>query len=407
MAAGQQGTTAVPGAGVVHNPGATRGTAPVPGAPIPLQRSVVTVELTGIASLAVRDFLNGPRREGRVIATIRGTVFAEFPDAPYEPRVVALCGREAVRLPNAIIAVEPLVLAPSALPVPSATPASSAPSVPPGTLASSRSSSVLQAELVSVTDLIVAAANPRPARGRRREPVVYVGGGMLRIGGLVVRGRRWWYPSPVFGPLSRTRLDHGATTLGRIIAEPASRAGEHASRAHEQTSLPPEQPSRAGEQAGRPSMAGVPDVRALAACCASGDLAGAVEHAEILVGLGQGILPGGDGVLCGMLLALRLLGGALPGGTRAVWLADWLSAAVTGYARQRTTPLGASLLHCASKGQAAAEVSAVLHGMAGGEALEPAVRTLLGGDPSGILAAADLAWGLVSGCRAAQVLSVS
>jgi len=367
MAAGQQGTTAAPGAGLVHTPGTTRGRAP--SGAIPFQRSVVAAELTGIASLGVRDLLNGPRREGRVIATIRGTVFAEFPSAPYEPRVIALCGPEAMRLPNSIIAIEPLRLAPG----PPAAPAPAGPA--------------------PVTDLIVAAATPRPARGRRREPVVYSGGGMLRIGGLVVRGRRWWDPSPVFGPLSRIRLDHGVTTLSRMITEPASRPNEHAGR-------PP-------EQTGRPSMAGVPDVRALAACCASGDLARAVEHAEILVGLGPGILPGGDGVLCGMLLALRLLGGALPGGTRAVWLADWLSAAVTGYARQRTTPLAASVLHCASKGQATAEVSAVLRGITGEEALEPAVRLLVGSDPSGILAAADLAWGLVSGCRAAQVLSVS
>jgi hypothetical protein len=392
MAAGQQGATAGPATGGVHSPGATRGAA-VPGGAIPPQRSVVAAELTGIASLAVRDLLNGHRREGRVIATIRGTVFVEFPAAPYEPRVIALCGREAPRLPNAIIAVESPMLAPrppaSAAPTPPGLSGASAP-VSLGAVTSAGPSS---AEPASLTDLIVAAANPRPVRGRQREPIVYAGGGMLRIGGLVVRGRRWWDPSPVFGPLSRARLDRGATTLSRMITEPANRA--------------PEQASRAGEQASRPSMAGVPDVRALAACCASGDLAGAVEHAETLVGLGPGILPGGDGVLCGMLLALRLLGGALPGGTRAVWLADWLSAAVTGYARQRTTPLAASLLHCASKGQTAAEVSAVLHGLTGEEALEPAVRAFLSADPSGILAAADLSWGLVSGCRAAQVLSVS
>jgi hypothetical protein len=393
MAAGQQGTTAGPGAGVVHTPGATRGKAP-PGGAIPLQRSVVTAEVTAIASLGIRDLLNGPRREGRVIATIRGTVFAEFPNAPYEPRVIALCGREAMRLPNAIIAVESLLLAPPSAPSPPSAPAPSASASPaPSAPSAPAPAPVMPAEPTSVTDLILAAASPRPVRGRQREPVVYTGGGMLRIGGLVVRGRRWWDPSPVFGPLSRTRLDHGATTLSRMITESPSRAQEHS--------------GRAAEHAGRPSMAGVPDVRALAACCASGDLAGAVEHAEILVGLGPGILPGGDGVLCGMLLALRLLGGALPGGTRAVWLADWLSAAVTGYARQRTTPLAASVLHCASKGQAAAEVSAVLRGMTGEEALEPAVRALLGADPSGSLAAADLAWGLVSGCRAAQVLSVS
>ena len=102
-----------------------------------------------------------------------------------------------------------------------------------------------------------------------------------------------------------------------------------------------------------PVLADHDAAKALAACCAGGDLAGAVEQAERLVGLGAGIVPAGDGVLCGLLLALRLLGGAIPGGTRAVWLADWLSAAVTSYASERTTPLAASLLHCAARGQAA------------------------------------------------------
>src|SRR6201982_2543941 len=93
----------------------------------------------------------------------------------------------------------------------------------------------------------------------------------------------------------------------------------------------------------------------LAACCASGDLAGAVEAAEHLVGLGPGLVPSGDSVVSGVLLALRLLGGAISGGTRAVWLANWLSAAVTCDATRRTTTLAASLLHCAAKGQAGAE----------------------------------------------------
>ena len=85
-----------------------------------------------------------------------------------------------------------------------------------------------------------------------------------------------------------------------------------------------------------------------------------------------------------------------------MWLANWLSAAVTCDATQRTTTLAASLLHCAAKGQAAAEVSAVLLGMAGQEPLEPAASRLLTA-PQGV----DLAWGLVAGCRAALLLSVS
>jgi hypothetical protein len=85
-----------------------------------------------------------------------------------------------------------------------------------------------------------------------------------------------------------------------------------------------------------------------------------------------------------------------------VWLADWLGAAATCYAEQRTTALATALLHCAATGQAGAEVSAVLLGMAGQEPLEPAAKRLLT-DTAG----ADLAWGLAAGCRAALTLSVS
>src|SRR6266702_3997545 len=202
----------------------------------------------------------------------------------------------------------------------------------------------------------------------------WAGGSRVLACGLDIRIVRWWDPSPVFGPLSRARLDHGSGVLARLYA-----AAEHA-----------------------PGLAGQDGPGQLAACCASGDLAGAVEAAEHLVGLGPGLVPSGDSLVSGVLLALRLLGGAISGGTRAVWLANWLSASVTCDAAQRTTTLAASLLHCAAKGQAAAEVSAVLLGMAGQEPLEPAASRLLAA-PQGV----DLAWGLVAGCRAALLLSVS
>jgi hypothetical protein len=335
------------------------------------------VELAGIASLAVRDLLTGPRTDGRVIAAIRGAVLVEFPGSgtgpDSDPRVVAISAADAIRLPNAIIVA-------------------------------GVTSDILAAATRTATDVITEAvvapapagrgpaeagpaatriAGPRRTRGGQSRPVcVRAGGGAIRLADLTVAARRWWDPSPVFGPLSRGRLDHGAAILGKVCAQATP----------------------------GPTMASHLAVKTLAASCASGDLAGAVEQAELLVGLGPGIVPGGDGVLCGMLLALRLLGGAIPGGTRAVWLAGWLSAAVTSYARQRTTPLAASLLSCASRGQAAAEVCAVLHGVAGEEPVEPAARKLLAADPAGPaagLGAADLAWGLVAGCRAAQVLSVS
>jgi len=293
------------------------------------------IEVPGIASLAIRELLHGPRREGRVIAAVRGAIFAEFPAAAREPRVITISSPEVLRLPNAIIG---------------------AGRAGGGDLAGNS----------GLDDL--------PGS------VAWTGGGSIIAGRLTVHVRRWWDPSPVFGPLSRARLDHGAAVLARLCAQADP----------------------------GPGLAGHDGPGILAACCASGDLAGAVEQAEQLVGLGPGMVPGGDAVLCGVLLALRLLGGAIPGGTRAVWLAGWLSAAVTSYAAQRTTPLAAALLHCAARGQASAEVSAVLHGFAGEEPVEPAARKLLAaGRGAAGTGTADLVWGLVAGCRAAQVLSVS
>jgi Protein of unknown function (DUF2877) len=277
----------------------------------------------GVASLAVRDLLRGIRRNGRVLAALPQAIYLEFADPVPEPRVIAVSPPDAIRLPNAIIA---------------------------------------------------GPWEPRSGIPAAGSAECWAGGSRVLAAGLDIRIVRWWDPSPVFGPLSRARLDHGSGVLARLYA-----AAEHA-----------------------PGLAGQDGPGRLAACCASGDLAGAVEAAEHLVGLGPGLVPSGDSVVSGVLLALRLLGGAISGGTRAVWLANWLSAAVTSDAAQRTTTLAASLLHCAAKGQAAAEVSAVLLGMAGQEPLEPAATRLLAS-----VQGVDLAWGLVAGCRAALLLSVS
>lgn len=274
---------------------------------------------TGVASLAIRDLIRGPLRPGKILAVLPRAVYLEFPDSAPEPRVVALSSPGAIRLPNSIV-------------------------------------------------------TNQPREGLEPGAHAEAGEGQVTAGDLAVRITRWWDPSPVFGPLSRARLDHGAVVLAR----------------HYQAA---EFPS---------GLAGHDGPAELAACCANGDLAGAVETAEILTGLGPGLVPSGDGIVCGILLALRLLGGVISGGTRAVWLADWLSAAATCYAEQRTTALATALLYCAASGQAAAEVSAVLLGMAGQEPLEPAAKRLLT-DTAG----ADLAWGLAAGCRAALTLSVS
>jgi uncharacterized protein DUF2877 len=277
-----------------------------------------------VASLALLDVLRGPLRAGRVLAAGPAVRYLDFGPAG----VIALTAAGAVCPPNAV------TLKLSTLDPP--------PDEPPS------------------------------------EPGddAWAGNERVLAGGLEVQVRRWWDPCPVFGPLSRARLDHGVTTLARVFAAAAV----------------------------RPGLESQDSPAALAACCAAGDLAGAVELAEDLVGLGPGLVPSGDSMLCGLLLSLRLLGGATAGGTRPVWLADWLGAAVTGYADQRTTPPAAALLHCAARGQAAEEVAAVLRGIAGQEPVEPAARRLLA---AGQASGAELTWGLMAGCAAALALSVS
>jgi hypothetical protein len=242
---------------------------------------------------------------------------------------------------------------------------------------------VVSADAVRLPNATVVAASSRlqPFGGIHDGDDAIIGDGLIDIVApngvprLRVRARRWWDPSPVLGPISAARLAHGAVTLESAML--------------------------AGEDMGRFGLIGHPGPELLAAGCAAGDLAHAVDAAERIVGLGPGLTPSGDDVLAGLLLALRLLGGAVPGGGTAVWLADWLGAAVTAHADTRTTSLAASLLHCAAHGEAAAEVAAVLRGIAGQEPLRPAARRLLN---AGHTSGADLTWGLLAGCRAALSL---
>jgi Protein of unknown function (DUF2877) len=160
--------------------------------------------------------------------------------------------------------------------------------------------------------------------------------------------------------------------------------------------------AEAGDSA-RGGLYGHPDPVLLADRCAFADLAGTIEAAERIVGLGPGLTPSGDDILAGLLVSLRLLGGAVRPGGRAVWMADWLGAAVTADAGTRTTALAATLLHCAASGGAGAEVAAVLRAVAGHEPAGPAVRRLLA---AGHTSGADIASGVLAGCRAALSLAV-
>ena len=321
---------------------AGRPRAGAPATPPALPSRAAPRAVPGVASLALHRLLREPLQAGRVIAVLPDVIYLDFGEYAGEPQVIALTAPGVICPPNAIT----LKL-----------PGQDGPAPPAGAQEPARPAG-------------------REDRTAGREDGAWVGNGRVLACGMDVQVRRWWDPSPVVGPLSRGRLEHGVASLARVYS-----AAEY-----------------------RPGLDGHDAPAALAARCAAGDLASAVEVAESLVGLGPGLTPSGDSMISGLLLALRLLGGATPGGTKAVWLADWLGAAVTCYAEQRTTALAATLLHCAARGQAAEEVSAVLRAFAGQKPVEPAARRLL---TAGRATGAELTWGLIAGCGAALALSVA
>jgi hypothetical protein len=216
----------------------------------------------------------------------------------------------------------------------------------------------------------VVLGDPLPATSVGDEAAV--GDGCIEIGRVTVRVRRWWDPSPSLGPVDLPRLALVLPSFGEICQASARRPGLDVDGA----------------------------AALLAEGCAGGSLTKVITAAEQLMGLGPGLTPSGDDMLSGVLVALRRLGRA-SGVSRAVWLADWLAATVAFDARTRTTPISATLLHCAAQGQACADALAVLRGIAGHQPLAPAVHRLLRlGHTSG----ADLAWGLRTGLAAVVAL---
>lgn len=246
---------------------------------------------------------------------------------------------------------------------------------------------VLALVMPEAVRLPTALVVPETAPLERLHPGMYaqVGAGVVRCGPLFAGAARWWSPEPVLAAVTPDDLDRSVRRLESVCA--ASDRG--------------------------PGLTGADGIDALAASCAADDLAGAVEQAERVVGLGPGLTPSGDDVLCGLLLALRLLGDAVlrssapgaSGGGTAVRLADWIGAAVTSDATTRTTALSATLLHCAASGQASGEFAGVLRAMArpaDGQGLTIATRRLLA---TGHTSGADLAWGLTAGCHAVTTLA--
>ncbi|MEU6740415.1 DUF2877 domain-containing protein [Streptosporangium sandarakinum] len=223
---------------------------------------------------------------------------------------------------------------------------------------------------VRLPNALVTAGTPPPAAVGDG---AWVGDGAVELERLRLRVRRWWDPAPPPGRAGPARLAAALPVLAGVC--------DRSPR--------------------RPGLEGCDAAGLLAAGCARASPHDCVTAAERLVGLGPGLTPSGDDVLAGTLVALRHLGTAA-GARRAVRLADRLGAAVARDARGRTTAVSATLLHCAARGQACAEVLAVLRALTGGWPLEPALERLLRlGHTSG----ADLAWGLRLGLAAVVALA--
>lgn len=156
--------------------------------------------------------------------------------------------------------------------------------------------------------------------------VVLVGGGRIRLPGVMVRATRTWRPTPV-----------PDGEVGRALPEvPAT--GVWCDRARRLAVA---------------VLSGAPDLRSFAAG---------------IVGAGPGLTPSGDDAVCGVLLGLRLAG--RPDAAATLW-------AVVAPRLAATTSLSAALLHEAAQGYAVPPVVQL-------------GRALLGGDRVRVEAAADV-----------------
>jgi len=193
---------------------------------------------------------------------------------------------------------------------------------------------------------LVSAPGGSPAR---------VGGGRLVVGDLTVSAAAWWDPRPKLPSARPALLPEGVRRL---------RAALHGEGVpHSAFALP-----------GLPGGPSGP-LAALRGAVRRADVDAALRTAVRLVGRGPGLTPAGDDVLVGATAGLVLLGHPA---------AERFGAGVTSLAVGRTTELSRALLRHAAAGRVSGEFSALLRGLVGDGALEPAIGALLeGGSTSG------------------------
>jgi hypothetical protein len=205
-----------------------------------------------------------------------------------------------------------------------------------------------------------------------------VGAGGVAVGQLRVEVVRWWLPMPPAPPPDATILARGLSALAARLAVQQHRLLRVVSDG----------------------------LRRLEAAVRTRDCRVAADATLSLLGLGQGLTPAGDDVLAGMLVGLHHLDWSRsPDPMRSAsrppppvsQVRDSIAMRVLVDAPTRTSTLSAALLSHAARGEAAAEVTAVLNSLCGRRPLSPALMRLLAiGHTSGY----DLACGILAAGRA-------
>ncbi len=265
-----------------------------------------------LASIGIADLLRGPLRPASVISI--------FPTAIYlraEPSLNAERNGSGSRRPASVVAI----------------------------LTSDASRLPLGA-------MLHRAANGRPLISHRGPLKACLGEGRITVGPLTVRASGWWDPRPRLPSTSPALLPEGMRELRAAVSErmrcpvrdvPAELCGQ---------------------------------LGALRAALRRDDLTSALRAAQRMIGLGPGLTPAGDDLLCGMLAGLTLLGHPR---------ADRIGAGVMALAPGRTTDLSLALLRHATLGQVNSELAAVIQALAGSGRLPSALGRLFAvGNTSGI-----------------------
>ncbi|MEJ7770507.1 MAG: DUF2877 domain-containing protein [Geodermatophilaceae bacterium] len=195
-------------------------------------------------------------------------------------------------------------------------------------------------------------ASDRPLISCRGPLHAFLGEGRITVGPLTVRASGWWDPRPRMPSDQPALLPEGMRELRSAVSE----------RLHSPVrDVPVELCGQLGS---------------LRAALRRNDVTAALRAGQRMIGLGPGLTPAGDDLLCGVLAGLTLLGH--PQAAR-------VGAGILALAPGRTTDLSLALLRHATLGQVNTELGTVIQALAGTGRLHGALERLFAvGHTSGI-----------------------